>query len=129
MTVRYLTAEEVAAIHQRLLEETGGVNGIRDFGLLFSLAEKPKTSFGGSELYSGIFMKAAVLLEALVNYHVFADGNKRTAFISAAVFLRVNGYNLKVKESQGLQFMLAIANKRKNLPNIEHWLKEHCAKT
>jgi len=129
MIVRHLTAEEIAAIHQRLLEETGGANGIRDFGLLFSLAEKPKTSFGGSELYSGIFMKAAVLLEALVNYHVFADGNKRTAFITAAVFLRVNGYYLRVKEIQGLQFMLAVANKRKKLTDIAHWLKTHCAKT
>lgn len=129
MIVRYLTAEEVAAIHQRLLEETGGANGIRDFGLLFSLAEKSKTSFGGSELYPGLFMKAAVLLEALVNYHVFTDGNKRTAFISAVVFLRVNGYYLRVKEDQGLRFMLAVANNRKKLSDIEHWLKVHCAKT
>ncbi|MDD5726479.1 MAG: type II toxin-antitoxin system death-on-curing family toxin [Patescibacteria group bacterium] len=129
MTVRYLTAEEMAAIQQMLLEETGGAKGIRDFGLLFSLAEKPKTSFGGSELYPGIFMKAAVLLEALVNYHVFADGNKRTAFISAAIFLRVNGYYLRVKESQGLNFMLAVANKRKKLPDIAHWLKTYSVKT
>ncbi|MDD2786355.1 MAG: type II toxin-antitoxin system death-on-curing family toxin [Patescibacteria group bacterium] len=128
MNVRYLTAEEIAAIHQRLLEETGGKSGVLDFGLLFSLAEKSKTSFGGQELYQGVFLKAAVLLESLVSFHVFTDCNKRTAFMSAAVFLQLNGWHISIDADDAFKFMLAVANKRKKMTDIEKWLKTNGVK-
>lgn len=122
--MRYLTGEDILAIHERLLEETGGSAGIRDIGLLYSIVEKPKTSFGGQEMYPGIHLKAAACLEALTNYHVFVDGNKRTAFMSAAVFLAINGRQLEVEQESGLRFMLAVANKKKTVHQIASWLEK-----
>jgi len=123
--VQYLTGEDILAIHERLLEETGGLSGIRDIGLLYSIAEKPKTSFDGQEMYPGIFLKAAVYLEALANYHIFLDGNKRTAFITATVFMAMHGYLLEINEAGGLRFMLAVVNKKKTIHQIAFWLEKH----
>ena len=73
--MKYLTPQEIIVVHAQVVDETGGLHGIRDMGLLLSLIERPKTSFGGSESYRGVFTKAAVYLESLATYHVFVDGN------------------------------------------------------
>lgn len=126
--MRYLTAEGILAIHERILEESGGLAGIRDIGLLYSIVEKPKASFGGQEMYQGIFVKGAAMLEALVNYHVFFDANKRTAFVTTAIYLRMQGYELEVTEAHCLQFMIAVAKKKKTLVQIARWLEVRCVK-
>ena len=123
--IRYLSAEEVVAIHRRVLEETGGHEGIHDAGLLFSASEKPKASFGGKEMYPDLFTKASVLLEALANYHTFSDGNKRTAYLATKAFLAMNGFHLRVKKKEALVFILSIAKKKSRLVQIATWLKKH----
>lgn len=125
MSIRYLTIEEIIAIHQRILEEIGGRQGIRDLGLLFASCEKPKMIVGGMEVYDEIFIKTGVLLEALANYHPFVDGNKRTAFLSAKIFLRMNGYILSVATDDGKTFLLEVATKQYAFQKISQWIKTH----
>jgi death-on-curing protein len=60
--VRYLSSDDIVSIHDDILCEIGGLAGIREPGLLASIAEKPKTSFGGQDLYPDILTKAASLL-------------------------------------------------------------------
>ena len=79
--MKYLTAEEILVIHSEIIDKTGGLHGTRDVGLLMSIVERPKSKFSGQELYKGIFKKVAVYLESLAQYHVFADGNKRTGAV------------------------------------------------
>lgn len=74
--MRYLSGEDVLAIHHYILETTGGSHGVRDVGLFLSILEKQKQGVFGKELYAGVFTKAAALFEAFVNFHVFVDGNK-----------------------------------------------------
>jgi len=92
--MRYLTGDEILVIHSEIIEETGGTHGIRDVNLFLSLLERPKMGFGGKPLYSDVFQKAAAYLESLAKFHVFIDGNKRTAFAAASRFLFLNEYNL-----------------------------------
>ncbi len=125
---RYLSTEEVIAFHRRVLEETGGREGIHDAGLLFSACEKPKASFGGREMYPDLFIKASVLLEALVNYHTFSDGNKRTAYLATKAFLFLNDLHFQTKTKEGLVFMLSVANKEISLKQIAVWIKKHSKK-
>src|SRR2546421_11104475 len=102
--MRYLTAEEILAIHDRLIEQIGGSLGVREENLLRSIAERPKASFGGVEQFPTVFLKAAAYLEAVATYHVFVDGNKRTAAMVAEVFLRANGFEIAVfsiEEAEG----------------------------
>ena len=73
--MEYLTPEEILIIHARIIDEIGGLHGVRDIGLLVSLCERPRSAFAGKEFYLGIHRRAAVLMEALAQYHVFVDGN------------------------------------------------------
>ncbi|MBP9762827.1 type II toxin-antitoxin system death-on-curing family toxin [Patescibacteria group bacterium] len=126
--MRYLLAEEILAIHDRILFQIGGREGIRDMGLLYSIAERPKTGMLGRDFYSTLFMKGAASLEALATYHVFVDGNKRTAITVASLFLKLNGYELELSEKETLDFMLAVATKKKSVKEIARWLKDRSKK-
>ena len=75
---RYLTVPQILFLHSRLIEETGGSQGLRDLGLLESAVARPQTSFSGEDLYPGLFTKAAALMDSLINNRPFLDGNKRT---------------------------------------------------
>jgi len=111
------------AIHDRILEASGGLHGIRDMGILFSVAERPKTSLMGDEMYPDVFTKAAAYLEALAVYHVFADGNKRTALAVTSVFLEANGYSFYAPEDASVRFMVSVATKKKGLKEIAVWIE------
>lgn len=123
--MRYVSGEEILVLHARILDATGGAHGVRDMHLLISLLEKPKMRFDGKELYAGIFRKAAVCLEALATYHVFIDGNKRTALAVTARFLFVNGYTLVATNNKVERFVLGVALKKHDQKAIAKWLEKH----
>lgn len=123
-----MRGEEVLAIHFYVIEATGGLHGVRDQHLFASLLEKPKQRFAGKELYPSIWKQAAVYLEGFAQYHVFADGNKRTAFVATARFLALNGYVLHVPQAAVVKLMLAVSTKKKNLAQIAGWLHKHSKK-
>jgi death-on-curing protein len=123
--MQYLTGEEILVIHAAIIDATGGSHGVRDTGLLRSIIERPKMQFGGKELYRGVFKKAAVYFEAIAHYHVFVDGNKRTAIAAAARFLSRNGYELAVENKTMEQFVLNAVVKKCDLDTIASWLRVH----
>lgn len=96
--------------------------------MLESLAQKPRATFGGKDLYPDIFLKAAVLYEGTVNYHVFTDGNKRTGFASMARFLSINGTHLAVTNKEIEEYTLQIATSQLDLADIAVWIKHHSQK-
>ena len=122
---QYLTAEQALFIHARLIEETGGSSGIRDLGLLRSAVSRPQATFAQEELYPNILLKAAALLESLVNNHPFVDGNKRTGITASALFLQANGYKLNASQKELSDFTLSIAKGVKNIESISLWLERH----
>lgn len=120
-----LSAEQVLFIHSRLVAETGGTHGVRDLSMLLSALGRPLASFGGSDLYPNLFSKAAALLDSLIRNHPFVDGNKRTAISAAGIFLRLNGYHLRVDPAEMVRFSLACAQSQMPLDQIEDWLRVH----
>lgn len=127
--MRYLTAEQVLFIHARLIAETGGEHGVRDLGLLQSAVSRPQASFEGQDLYPDVYHKAAALLESLINNHPFVDGNKRTGFTSAAMFLKINGFSLVASNQEVESFVLSIASGERSIETITDWLKTHSKKS
>jgi death-on-curing protein len=121
----HLTAEQVLFIHSRLIDETGGVHGLRDLGLLLSAVSRPEATFGRKDLYPDIFHKAAALMESLVRNHPFIDGNKRTAITSAGLFLKINGYSLKVTQKELERFTLSMAVGAVPFEEAVEWFKEY----
>ena len=126
--MKYLTAKEVLIVHALLIDEIGGSHGIRDLGLLQAAVHKPQAMFAGKELYKNIFQKSAVLLEALVSYHVFIDGNKRTALTATARFLHENKYELTASNKEVAFVVLEVATKEINIKKLEIWIKKNCRK-
>ena len=125
----YLSAEEILIIHSLVVEESGGVHGVRDSALLESIVERPKASFAGADLHASLTKKAAVLCEGLVNYHVFIDGNTRTAFLSLARFLHINGHACTASNEMVVETMIAIADKSMQLEDIANWIDTYFKKS
>ena len=123
--MNYLTAEQVLFIHARSIAETGGEHGILDLGLLQSAVGRPQVTFDGQDLYPDLFLKAAALLESLIGNHAFVDGNKRTAIISAGLFLHLNGYRLNASNQQLEDFTLACAQHLVSIDQMTLWLENH----
>ena len=126
--MRYLAGEEVLYIHSEIIDKTGGSHGVRDAGLFASIIEKPKMKFGGEELYGGIFTKAAVYFEAFARYHVFVDGNKRTAVAASARFLALNGHELAATNKDIEIFAVRVVVEKLDFPAIAGWLEKHVKK-
>lgn len=126
--MKYLQAEEVLVIHSEIIDQTGGMHGVRDVGLFASIIEKPKSRFGSKDLYKGVFKKASVYLESLVQYHVFLDGNKRTGIVTASRFLFLNKYELMASNKEVENFVLKVAVEKLDLSTIAIWLKKHFRK-
>lgn len=126
--IQYLSAETILVLHSEVIDASGGSHGVRDPGLLASIADKPRAAFGGTDAYPDVFMKAAVYLEAVAKYHVFIDGNKRTSFVVAARFLFENGYEFVATDAQVEMFVLEIVRAKTAIAEIAAWLATHAEK-
>ena len=126
--MRYLTGEEILVIHARLIDETGGLHGIRDMNLLSSLMERPKMSFGGKELYLDIFAKATVYFTACAYHHIFMDGNKRTAVSIAIRFLFQNGWEFVASNKELENFAVKAVENKFTIDVVAEWFKKYSQK-
>ncbi len=118
-TVQFLSVDEVLEIHTRLIRHFGGADGLRDKGLLESALYRPQTGY-----YSDLIEMAAALFESLMNNHPFVDGNKRVAFFSTDVFLRLNGYKLKVEAKTAYNFLIGLFDTGTcDLKHLTPWIR------
>jgi death-on-curing protein len=85
-----LNKEQVKHLHKRLLDSTGGLDGIRDEDLLDSALSAPFHTFDGVELYQSVAAKISRIAYGLVCNHPFADGNKRIGTYVMLVLLELN---------------------------------------
>lgn len=122
---KYLTLVQVLAVHDQMIKRFGGSHGVRDIGLVESAVARPRATFGGEDLYTDVFSKAAALLQSLLKNHPFTDGNKRTALSSAGIFLKMNGYILINTHEEEVKFSLKVDNQRLSVEEITAWLKKN----
>jgi len=124
----YPDVSDVLLIHTRMVALFGGRDGVRDYFLLDSALARPKATFGGSDLYSTLFGKAAALIQSLILNHPFEDGNKRTAITTCALFLHLNGYRVALPPQASIQFTLHIDNHSLSIEQVAAWLEKHTKK-
>ena len=118
-TVQFLSVDEVLEIHTALISRFGGANGLRDKGLLESALYRPQTGY-----YSDLVEMAAALFESLMNNHPFIDGNKRVAFFSTDVFLRLNGYKMAVESKTAHAFLMELFDTDScDLEHLTPWIR------
>lgn len=123
--MRYLSLGEVVALHQALLEQTGGATGIRDLGMLESALAQPRATFGGTDLHPTLVHKAAALGFSLTLNHPFVDGNKRVGHAAMEVFLLLNGIDLNAAIDEQERLMLDLADGRITRHQLMLWLENH----
>lgn len=120
----WLLREVVLAVHERLLAEFGGSAGIRDQGLLESALARPENQYAyGSPTLFGL---AASYAFGIVRNHPFIDGNKRSGFVAAAMFLAVNGHRLTASEAEATLRTLALAAGELDEEGFAAWLEANC---
>ena len=109
-SVVFLSVEQVKSIHRRMIEEFGGDISIRDEGLLESAVAMPTAQFGGEFLHGSVSEMAAAYLFHICRNHPFVDGNKRTAWATAEVFLLCNEGQLKASNKQIEKMVFGVAD-------------------
>lgn len=124
---RFLSAELAQVIHDRQLAEHGGLAGVKDAGLLDSAIARPlnKHSYGEDDLCA----LAAAYAFGIARNHPFADGNKRTAWVMARLFLRLNGVTMAYDKADAIRMVLALAAGELPEDGVADWFRSHVAQS
>lgn len=117
--------EKVLLLHKLLIEQTGGEDGIRDFGLLDSALQAAYATFDGKELFPSKEEKAARIGTGLVSNHAFVDGNKRIGMYVLLTFLEVNGISLSATNEEVVDVGLRLAEGKMRYEDLLRWILEH----
>lgn len=120
---KWLLRQTVDAMHDMQLAEHGGASGIRDENMLAPALDRPQNAFhyGETELHE----LAAAYAFGLARNHPYIDGNKRTAFLAAFVFLKIKGLTLEASEISATEAMLALAAGALDQDGFAAWLRDN----
>ena len=108
--MKRLSKEHILMLHSQLIEQTGGIDGVRDFNLLESAFETSFQEFGGKELYPTIQAKGTRLGYGLIKNLCMLDGNKRIGTHAMLVFFALNGSELQYTQKELYEMVLAVAD-------------------
>jgi len=120
-----MNREDCLSIHEELLNRFGGLAGVRDEGMLESALARPRNLHAYGE--TALPRLAAAYGIGVVKNHPFVDGNKRTGFTVAVVFLEANGLRFDAPEEAAVLRTLALAAGELSEDDFGKWLAESCA--
>ncbi len=123
--IRYLTLIEVLELHRRIITQSGGTLGVRDFGLLESAIAQPQMTFAGEELYANLIEKAAALGFSIIMNHPFIDGNKRAGHAALETFLVLNGIEISASVDEQENVVLKTASGETGREAFIEWLQQY----
>lgn len=123
--MRFLGLAEVLFLHRKIIDQSGGSDGLRDLGLLESALSQPRQTFDGSDLYPDLVAKAAALGFFLISNHPFLDGNKRIGHAAMEAMLMLNGLELDVSVQEAETEILAVAAGNRRRTVFEDWVRAH----
>lgn len=122
---QWLSQAFLLALHSQLIGTFGGSSGIRDLGRLEAAVQRPQQAFNYGSV--DLFDLAASYATALIQGHPFIDGNKRTGFVAAIVFLELNGKQCHSAEIDATLTTLALASGQIKEADYAEWLRTACA--
>jgi len=118
----WVLPEAISVLHEKQLRQHGGLDGVRDQGALESALARPEmlAHYGTPDAAA----LAAAYAHGIARNHGFIDGNKRTAWLAANVFLEKNGYSLAADESDAIRTMQGLAAGEVSEEAFAQWLRE-----
>ena len=117
--------EQIIEMHSILIRRTGGLDGIRDRGLIESALARASAGFGDYERYTGVEAKAAAIAHGLGSNHGFIDGNKRIGVAVMLLILRKNDIRLTFTQIELIRLGLDIATDQVGPDDIVKWIRQH----
>ena len=120
---KWVTYEQVVAMHSRQLRRYGGAPGLRDEGMLRSALERPinKWHYENAELP----VLAAAYAFGLAKNHAFVDGNKRIAFMTMVAFLRKNEVRFAPEQAVATRMFFALAAGEVSEESLSRWISDN----
>jgi death-on-curing protein len=127
-----LTKEDIIYYHKSVCDRFNTTYGILKPGLLDAVVIRPDQTVYGKETFPNIYLKAASMMEAIARWHIFVDGNKRTALLIADTYLAINDY-IFIPPLSTVSFIVNVADTLENdniqinklIRNIANWLKDY----
>lgn len=120
---KWIRLDAVLAAHARQLARHGGIDGVRDNGLLESAIFRPRNLFAyGTPDLAAL---AAAYAGGLVRNHPFLDGNKRTALAACRAFLLINGWSIQALQDEKATQVLRLAGSDLSEDDFAQWLRDH----
>jgi death-on-curing protein len=118
-----LTADEILSIHREVEAQFPSIyRGVQKPGLLESIAARPSQKHYNEEHFPDIYWKCASLIEAIIQWHPFFDGNKRTGLLVASYYMYKNKFML-LMPLWAVRFSVLVADHKKNLEDIRRWVE------
>jgi death on curing protein len=118
----WIDSFDIRAIHNAQIARHGGLDGVRDQGLIESALARPQNlvAYGNPDAAD----LAAAYAFGIARNHGFLDGNKRTAWVTARVFLADNGCRLVFNQIEGYRLMISIAEGTQDEAAVAAWFRE-----
>ncbi|NCE64658.1 type II toxin-antitoxin system death-on-curing family toxin [Pseudoflavonifractor sp. 524-17] len=121
----WIEVEDVILIHSRIIQVTGGIDGLRDRASLEATLAAPLQSFTGEDLFPSDIEKIARLGYGLAANHAFIDGNKRIGAMLTQLLLKWNGYHLELQKGELADMFIAIADGSADEQDLLAWIRAH----
>ncbi len=124
LTPKWVSKKALLLLHEESLAHFGGLRGVRDEGGFESALTRPQNLLSYKP-DADIFELAACYAYGLARSQNLADGNKRIAFLSIGIFLRINGYAFKADQVDAIETVLAVAIDNINEEALAAWIRKN----
>jgi death on curing protein len=122
----YLTVAEVVDINRKVNDIAGGFHAVEEKGNLAYCVETVRdTGEDISDPRERIALKTAALLLCVGRAHIFLDGNKRTTYGAAHLFVKANGHQLRATTREAIRLTLDIQGGRMSQKAVLEWVRAH----
>ncbi len=125
MTWEWVLESVILAIHGEQIAEHGGLDGVRELGLLQSALARPQNLVEYKQPPPDAADLAACYAFGIVRNHPFADGNKRTALVVGELFLALNGFELVADDVSCVTMVLRLAEGEMSEEAFAGWLRDN----
>ena len=125
----WLSSDVVLDIHEAQLAEHGGLEGIRDQGLLESALHAPRDVLAYAGKRPGLCVLAAVYGCRIARNHPFHDANKRTAAVVVETFLLINGLDLLATDEMFFEAIMSVSDGTTSEDDFAQWLQQRVKET
>jgi death on curing protein len=117
-----ITFDEVVNIHSEIQRIFHLDLGIKDKGLLESIIQRPNFKPYGYIPFRSIYAKCASLVEGIIKWHPFIDGNKRTGLAVVITYMHKNDY-YTILPLSAVRFSVLIAQDKRDIRQITNWIR------